>query len=717
MKNPQKSFTLQHDQSDCGVACLLSIIRYYGGEESLENLRTLSGTDTQGTSLMGLYEAASKLGFAAKGCLMDVPTLAQQTTPVILHVLIEERLQHYVVCYGCPTPNLSKGEGVKFLIGDPAKGMVEYSAEELEKIWQSKRCLTLSPNENFITTNTQNQNKRNYLLALLKEDYPILLISSILGVMMAVLGMVMAVFSQKLIDDILPSKSIDKLVLGVVLVALLLVARVGFATLRQFLLYKQSRDFNERIGTTFYERLLHLPKSFFDTRKTGDLVARLNDTRRIQMVISELAGTLLADLLTVLISMGFLFSYSWQLGLLVLLSLPVYFYLVYRYNYQIINTQKEVMLAYAHNEGNYINTLQGIGIVKSYNRQDFFGKINQAIYGNWQEKIFQLGKINTRLSLIVGISSVLFLVVLLAFTAWQSYQNLLSVGEMMAVVGIASSLLPLVAKLALINIPLNEAKVAFDRMYEYANIKAEKNQTNNPSNGQAAINIESLKVSNLYFRFAGRKPIFTDVSFEVKKNEIASIVGESGTGKSTISQILERFYEHEKGEILINRNLNLKEIDLQLWRSLLGVVPQQIHIFNGTVLDNICLENPHHHIEKVMIFLNEYGFIPFIESIPHGLNTIIGESGAKLSGGQKQLLALARVLYKKPQLLILDEATSALDNKNEKFVLQLLEKIKPHTAIIFISHKISIVSQISDSVYSLENGRLKLIKHTALMSY
>ncbi|SFF32088.1 ATP-binding cassette domain-containing protein [Thermoflexibacter ruber] len=201
----------------------------------------------------------------------------------------------------------------------------------------------------------------------------------------------------------------------------------------------------------------------------------------------------------------------------------------------------------------------------------------------------------------------------------------------------------MVAKLALINIPLNEAKVAFGRMFEYVNIKPE----NENSQKITISKIESLKASHLFFRFAGHKPIFTDVSFELNRGEIISIVGESGIGKSTISQILEQFYTPEKGEILINGKPNLKEIDLQNWRNLLGIVPQNIHIFNGTVADNICLDNPQSHKEQLLFSLTDYGFIPFIQSLPQGLNTIIGEEGVKNFGWAEATLSFGKSLIQK----------------------------------------------------------------------
>ncbi|NNJ89453.1 MAG: peptidase domain-containing ABC transporter, partial [Eudoraea sp.] len=436
----RNTIILQQDQSDCGVACLLSLINYYGGESSLEKLRELSGTSRQGTTLLGLFQAANQTGFTAQGNEADIEALIKHKEPLILHVLMEDRLQHYVVCYGY--------KDGKFTIGDPAKGMTSLSKEELEQIWKSKACLTLTPNENFIEAKTTKANKKQWFINLLKEDKRLISFSLLLGIGIAVLGMAMAVFSQKLIDDILPSKDVTKLITGIALVAFLLLVRVLFTALRDYFLIRQTKDFNNRIIDSFYTALLHLPKPFFDTRKIGELVARLNDTQRVQRVIRSVVGNVVINALVTIVSLGFLFYYSWQTGVIASISLPFYFLLIYSFNNAIIRAQKEVMQGYAYSESNYITSMQGIATIKNHNRQSIFKKVNQLIYGSYQDKVFDLGKLNVRLSVFSGIFSVLFLMGILIYTSLQVYSGSMQLGELMAVLGIAGSLLPSVASLA-----------------------------------------------------------------------------------------------------------------------------------------------------------------------------------------------------------------------------------------------------------------------------
>ena len=686
--NLKKTFVLQHDQNDCGVASLLSIIQYYKGGNSLEKLRELSGTTRQGTTLLGLYQAANKLGFDAQGNEADMQALIDHGKPLILHVVINNRSEHYVVCYGY--------KNGKFIIGDPAKGVLEYSNIELESIWKSKTCLTLEPNHQFTPAKANRKNKRKWFLSLLKEDYKLLTFSIVLGIGIAALGMAMAIFSQKLIDDILPSKDFKRLILGIVIVTFLLLVRVFLIAIRDYFLIRQTKDFNNRIIDHFYTAILHLPKIFFDTRKIGELVARLNDTQLVQRVISMVISSVVINSLTTVISLAFIFYYSWQTGVIAFVSLPFYFLLLYHFNERIITAQKAVMQGYALSESNYITSMQGIATIKNSNRQAIFQKINQIIYGNFQKKIFELGKINVRLSIISGIFSVGFLIGILIYTATQVYNEMMQLGELMAILGILGSLLPSVASLALISIPINGAKVAFTRMYEFTSIDKEE------SGPQSISNFESLAIKNLSYRFIGRKQLLKDISLKIGRNECIAIIGESGCGKSTLGQIVQKFYKIENGQITIN-NINLSELNTNDWRNIIGVIPQDITVFNGNIIDNILLgkQDP---IDDVVTFSKKYGFESFIKELPQDYMTILGEEGINLSGGQKQILALMRVLYQKPQLLLLDEFTSAMDRKTERFVLNLLSSLKSEISIIFISHRLHSLKHLADIIYIIENG-------------
>lgn len=698
----KRSLVYQQDQADCGVACLLSVIRYYDGNSSISQLRSISGTDNQGTTLLGLYQAANSNGFDAKGVASDLKNIIELNRPSILHIL-KDNIEHYVVIYGKVKD--------QYIIGDPATGIEFYSENELEETWKSRHALILEPNKEFQKQKDNRKKKIKWIKKLIKEDNNILISSLILGIIISFLSMASAIFSQKLIDNILPSKDYSRLIIAIGFLFFIFSLGSLLSYLRSLFLIKQNRNFNNRITKFFYTSLLALPKSFFDTRAVGDMIARLNDTSRIQGFISQLAGNFIIDGLMLIVSLLFIFYYSPIFGIIAIIFFPIYFTVVRLNTAQIIEKQRNVMSNYAKVESNYINTIGGIFDIKSFNAQSHFDKLNSNIYNQYQTTIYNLGKHKSILSLVYGALGIVFSIILFGFGANKVISEDLRLGEFIAIFGISSSLIPYVTNLALIILPLNEAKIAFERMFEFTSLKQEEIKNSNNK-----FTFESLDVNSISFRYTGRKIILKDLSINLKVGEIISIIGESGCGKSTLAQIVNGMYLKESGEILINKTLPLETLNLSCWRESIAIVPQHIHIFNGTVLENISMKFGNNDYSNVLEFIKENELLRFFDEFPQGLFTLIGEMGVNLSGGQKQIVAIARALYRNPKLLILDEATSALDTKTEKEILSILKRVKSNTAILFITHRLHILKNLADKIYLLENGSVKTSgNHSQLM--
>ncbi|MEQ8627094.1 peptidase domain-containing ABC transporter [Ekhidna sp.] len=683
-----KEFVLQHGQSDCGPACIASIIHYHQGEYSLDEIRRVTGTTQTGTKLLGLLQGAKSLHFDANGMQADsIENLKELDDPAILHVVVDNRIQHYVVFYGF--------DGKDLIIGDPAKGVSLWTVEDLLERWHSKTLLKLSPNQNF--EKSQNRKKGfSQILSWVKEDFNILISALFMGIVVSILSLSIAIFSQKLVDVILPSKDYTKLIVGIILFALVLMVKAGLGFVRSSFLNVQSKDFNNRMIQSFFDSLLRLPKPFFDSKKIGEMIARMNDTRRIQTTVSSLVGNLVIEALVVVTSIVGIFIYSWQIGVIVSLFLPIYFLVLWSINTPIIKAQKEVMDKYALNEGNYVDVINGIQEVKATNTVSLFHKSTTAIYALFQESIFNLGKIQIKFNFRTEFVGLLLIVSVIAFSSYLVITGELMLGVMIAVLSLSGSVGPSLSRIALFNIQLQEAKVAFSRMEEFTTLETENTK------GISVEKINSLRVSDLSFSYPGSLPILKKIDIEISKGRITTLLGESGTGKSTILQLILRFYSPTNGSISIDGK-DIQNLELQAYREKVSVVPQDIKIFNSYLAFNIALSDDPKVLDQVMSWCEKKGFDKYFSKFPQGMMTLLGEEGANISGGQKQLVGLARALYRNPDLLLIDEGTSSLDRKTEAFVIDLLDKHKREMAVFMITHRVETAKR-ADHIYTIENG-------------
>ncbi|GAB3327737.1 peptidase domain-containing ABC transporter [Marivirga atlantica] len=691
-KSLKKYFVKQHGQSDCGPACLATIIKYHGGSPNLDELRRTTGTTQTGTKLLGLYQGAQALGFDVEGLEAEgIDNLKELEHPAILHVILENRLQHYVIFYGF--------QGDKIVINDPGKGVELWDKEKLNKVWQSKALLSLNPNNDFKQDTKGSKGRYHKIIEWVKEDFNILIASLFLGLIIAVFSLATAIFSQKLIDVILPSRELDKLIIGLTLFALILLIKMGLNYLRSTFLITQSRDFNNRMIGSFFGSLLRIPKVFFDSKKTGDMVARMNDTRRIQTTVSSLIGSLLIEFLVIIISLIGVFVYSWQVGLIVAVFIPVYAIVLYRLNNPIIERQKELMSAYSLNESNYIDVINGITEVKGTNTINLFHKSTTFLYKAFQESSFRLGKIQVKFQLLTELLNITVVVAVISVASYFVFQDDLLLGSLMALLSLSGSIGPSLTKIALFNIQFQEARVAFDRMEEFSGIDEEQTE------GIKLNEISKITCKEVSFNYPGSLDLLKKVSLDVTKGRITTLLGESGSGKSTFIQLLQRFYSPSNGKILIN-DQQIEKIEVSSLRSRIAVMPQQIKIFNSYLVFNIALSEDQRELENVIKWCKETGFDKFFSSFPQGYMTLLGEEGVNISGGQKQLVSLARALYKNPDVIVIDEGTSAMDRATESFVLNLLNKLKKDKAIFVITHRMKVAS-LSDYIYILRNGQIE----------
>jgi ATP-binding cassette subfamily B protein len=491
------------------------------------------------------------------------------------------------------------------------------------------------------------------------------------------------------------------LIISIVLFSGLLILRLALQNIQRYLGIKQNRDFNLRLITKFYDNLLRLPKWFFDKYKTGELVARMNDTASIQQTIAYIVNTLILNVLTLVISASFLFFYSVKVGIIAISSLPAFMIISYSFRKKIVQWQITVMESHAKKETNYITTIQNIELIKGANKEDIFSDMNKTIFGFYQQNIFVLGKVGISIGVTAEFVGTLFFILLLCVTSFLKIRELISLGQFTAILGISAGMLPAIATLAFSNLQLLGARVAFDRMFEFTSLKKEYEMSNDIKKSKID-DIKSLTLQNVSFSYEKDIPVLTNVSLEAKRGEIICIFGENGTGKSTILNLVQGFYKPEVGNILFN-DKDIDTLSILHLRNKLAFVAQQTKLFNSTVIENICLEANYEKAKHAIPYISELGFDKYFNKLSHGYETVVHEGGSNLSGGQLQLVSFARALYRKPQVLLLDEPTASMDRETENFIIDLLLEYKKNGLVILVTHKLK-PAKLSDRIYIIKDG-------------
>ena len=692
----KRSFVPQQESSDCGPSSLLSIIQYYGGEVSLQELRALCGTSLDGTSLLGLSHAAEAMGFDAQGVQVEsLADLSEQYLPCIAVVKNDQNYDHFVVLY--------EYQNNTILLSDPACGVKAITKEEFEQKWM-RLCLLLTPNMNFKHESEIRKEKRKWFKSILREDYPILTTSVFLGVFIAFISILMSLFSQLFIDKISPSHDKTLLLQGIFVLAFFLITHVLVSAGRNLLLMKQRREFNIRIIHSFFGKIINLPRSFFDTRSTGDMVARLNDTRRIQTVIETLFGETVISVFVAIVSFVFILYYSWIVAVICLLCLPLFFFVVSIKNDTIVRQQKEMMAANAMTESNYINTISGISDIKLYSKEDLFIGFNKSIFSVFQEKVFALGQTKISVNLLSGFGSTFVQLLIVSIGAYLVFKANITIGAFIAILGISGSLFSSVANLALMRIPINEARVAFDRMFE---LIMQRNKEPYPEEEATALSElkhsdRTVELREVSFGYPGRPQLFKHLNSSFSFGEITCVVGPSGSGKSTLCQLLGRLYDPSEGKI-VYKGCDICASPIEEWRKKIAIVPQHPFLFPGTILDNICMgEKPDY---KTLSYLFEHFKLKeLLASFSFGLEMLVEENGKNLSGGQKQIVTLIRALYKQSEIIVLDEITAFMDYKCESLIYRILDILKKEAVVICVTHKLEVARKIGDRLVVLEEG-------------
>ncbi|AZQ63944.1 ATP-binding cassette domain-containing protein [Flammeovirga pectinis] len=686
-------FFQQHGFSDCGIACLKTIIKFYGGKNiSYEELRILSDTNEYGTSLDGLSCASNSLGIDSEGYEYDIKSLKETDKPSILYVIIDKNRKHYIVCFGWDTKKR------RFIISDPSDGVKYYTEDELLKIWEERILLKVSPNSNFQFENDNSKKKLKWIIDLISSELNILFVSSFLGLLIAIISLSNSIFIRELIDSLLPKKEYDTIFESLTLLAILLSFRLILNYLRDRLTSIHTQDFKNSLISFFYSKIISLPISYFDFRETGEVISRLNDTKKIQKVITSILSNFTIDVIIVGVSSFYIYTICPKILYILSGSFLAYISISYFTYNRFINFNKISMQSFAQSESQFINTIEGIREVKSNIKELLFINLGINKFKILQKKIFKLSVYQYLVASLLGFVGLLTYILTIYFGVNEIEKEKLSIGDLMAIISIMIGLQNSMSKLSMINILISEAKVSFDRIFELANIR------NNKSNETIELpEINTITLQNLTYSFPGSDILFNTINANFKKGQVSFLIGESGIGKSIILKVIQKYYEIYDSNVIINNKVRLDKIDINQWLGCVAIVNQEPYIFKGTIAENISMNFNLNkdEINNVITFCKRYGFDNLLEKYTMSYFTKLETKGINISGGQRQIIAFARAIYKNPRVLLLDEPSSALDDKTEEYMMEIIQKIKQDRIIIGVTHRRKIL-EIADEVIKIE---------------
>ena len=538
----------------------------------------------------------------------------------------------------------------------------------------------------------------------------------LLSVISSAMGAVPAWLSKYLVDDVLISKNGKMMVVvggGIFLTTMIKALSAYYAETTSVYLSEKIR---REVKIDIFKHLEHLPMSFFTQNKLGDIMARLSGDSSSLGRIGFLLFDMVREIIAVSAFLIRMFQLDITLSFIALIVAPAIFGMVKKYTRKMKRSGKERQDTIGEATAFMQESLAGIQVIKGFNKIDKIIENYEDVTETEMKKIYQAAKIKAKISPINEILTALMLVMIAAYGGYAIiYLKDFTPGDLISFLTAAGLMQQPLKRFIRRNSELYEIIPSGDRVMEIFKIKPEVDcfiEEPKKFSGE----VDSIEFKNVVFTYPNSETkVLKDVSFSVKKGEVVAFVGSSGSGKTTIVNLLPRFYDIEEGNIEIN-GIDVREYSLKQYRQYIGMVPQDTFLFSGTIADNIGFGKEGVSFEEIVEASKMANAYNFIKDLEKGFDTEVGERGVLLSGGQKQRIAIARALIQNPAIMILDEATSALDTESEKLVQEALDKLMVGRTTFVIAHRLSTIIS-ADKIVVMEKGEVKEIgKHEELLA-
>ncbi|SCQ21052.1 peptidase domain-containing ABC transporter [Tannerella forsythia] len=687
----------QHDITDCGAACLASVCAYHGLRFPVSRIRQYAFTDKKGTNVLGLTQAAHKLGLSAKGVRALPEALDIVPKPAIAHVIVKEQLQHYVVVYKVTKTHVT--------YMDPGDGrMHQKTREEFNKEW-TKVMVIMEPEESFRRGN-EKKSIISQFITLLAPHKSVMLQALFGALVYSILGLSTAIYVGKITDYVLVDKNLNLLhLMGIIMIAVLLL-RTFIGAMKSILALKTGQRIDAALILGYYKHLLTLPQQFFDTMRVGEIISRVNDAVKIRSFINNVSLDLAVNVMILFFTSCLMFVYSWKLAVVTLLSAPLFLLVFWGFNRLNRKYQRRIMESAADLESQLVESINSISTIKRFGIEEYANLKTETRFVHLLKNTFRsiYGSIMAQGG-IQFISTGVTIAVLWTGSVLVIDQEL-TPGALMLFYSLVGYVLSPISSLITSNQTIQDALIAADRLFQIMDLERESDNSQKITLTPEMIG--NISFENVAFRYGSRKKVFESLNLKIEKGKTTAVIGESGSGKTTLISLMQHIYPIQDGQIRIGE-FDIAQITNESLRRIVGTVPQQIELFAGSIAENIALGDLYPDMERIIDLAEQLGLKEFIEKLPQNYMTYIGEHGASLSGGERQRLAIARALYKEPEILIFDEATSSLDSVSEKFVKQTLKSLATRgKTIIVIAHRLSTVRD-ADAIVVLDDG--KVVQH------
>lgn len=562
------------------------------------------------------------------------------------------------------------------------------------------------------------------LLKFAKKYRILLLIFLIIIIIDSAIGVANPLILREIINNGILGHNKHIIYVFAVVVAILAVINAFLSFLQRYISAKVGEGLIFDMRTKIFEHIQTMSLAFFARTQTGALVSRLNnDVLGAQEAFTDVLSNVVGNLISVVLTLAVMFYLSWELTILSIIMLPIFLfparwlgrklYAITTESYNLNAAMNNTMIERFNVSGALLSKTFGDSRLENKLFRNRSGRVRdigvtQAVYARFLFiALFLTASLAT--ALIYGLGGAL------------AVDKILNVGTLVALTSYLNRLYAPLTQLSNLNVDVMTALVSFDRVFEILDLQPLIKNSSRPvllSDGKKSIEFKNVtfsypnanevslasleSVANLSRVQSGT--VLKDISFKIKPGEIVALVGPSGAGKTTISQLIARLYDARTGQILID-NIDIKDIDLQSLKAHIGMVAQDTHLFHESIKDNLLFANPSATEADMQQALRDAQLEELINSLPEGLETVVGDRGYRLSGGEKQRLAIARVLLKKPDILILDEATSNLDSTNEQLIQTALNNVFKDRTSVVIAHRLSTI-KIADQILVVNKGKI-----------